>query len=125
MLPLVEDESAVRRSLRQILRMMGYQVLEAANGQEALQVWSAEREKIALVMTDMVMPGEMTGLELADRLLREKPELRVIVSSGYSTEISRLGLPAESRITYLAKPYNVGKLGDLLRQLLRTEKEKS
>ncbi|MCC7373384.1 MAG: PAS domain S-box protein [Verrucomicrobiales bacterium] len=116
---IVEDESAVRRSLRQILRMMGYQVLEAANGQEALQVWSAEREKIALVMTDMVMPGEMTGLELADRLLREKPELRVIVSSGYSTEISRLGLPAESRITYLAKPYNVGKLGELLRVTLQ------
>ncbi|MBL9135565.1 MAG: PAS domain S-box protein [Verrucomicrobiales bacterium] len=119
---IVEDESAVRRSLRQILRMMGYQVLEAANGHEALQVWSSEREKIALVMTDMVMPGEMTGLELADRLLRDKPELRVIVSSGYSTEISRLGLPVESRITYLAKPYNVGKLGDLLRVILGSGK---
>jgi two-component system cell cycle sensor histidine kinase/response regulator CckA len=115
---IVEDEGAVRRGLRQILKVMGYRVLEAADCQQAMEIWPKERDQIALLMTDMVMPGEMSGLDLAERLRAEKPELKVIISSGYSTEMSRLGVLADSGITYLAKPFEVRKLGDLLRAAL-------
>ena len=101
---LVEDEEIVRRPIGIYLRKLGYQVLEAANGNQALKLWREHRDRIDLLYTDMVMPEGFNGLELAEQMCLEKPGLKVIISSGYSTEISSHGIPAESGFCYLAKP---------------------
>ena len=101
---LVEDEDIVRRPIGIYLRKLGYQVLEAANGNEALALWREQRDQIDLLYTDMVMPEGLTGLELAQRLVLEKPSLRIIISSGYSTEFSAHGVTTEAGFIYLPTP---------------------
>jgi len=101
---LVEDEEIVRRPIGIYLRKLGYQVIEAVNGNQAFALWQQHRDQIDLLYTDMVMPEGVTGLELAEKLKREKPSLQVIISSGYSTEISMQGVPADSGYVYLPKP---------------------
>jgi CheY-like chemotaxis protein len=101
---LVEDEAIVRRPIGIYLRKLGYQVIEAANGREALTLWQQHRHEIDLLYTDMVMPEGLTGLELAEKLKSEKSNLQVIISSGYSTEISTQGIDVVAGFTYLPKP---------------------
>jgi len=101
---LVEDEEIVRRPIGIYLRKLGYRVLEAANGNQAFELWREHQDKIDLLYTDMVMPEGLNGLELAEQMRLEKPGLKVIISSGYSTEISNHGVPTETGFFYLAKP---------------------
>jgi len=101
---LVEDEDIVRRPIGIYLRKLGYHVIEAANGNQALALWSQHRDQIDLLYTDMVMPEGLTGLELAERLKAEKPALQIIISSGYSTEFSAHGVSTGAGFIYLPKP---------------------
>jgi len=101
---LVEDEEIVRRPIGIFLRKLGYRVIEAANGNQAFALWRQHRQQIDLLYTDMVMPEGVSGLELAEKLRGEKPQLKVIISSGYSTEISMQGVPAGAGYVYLPKP---------------------
>ncbi len=80
---LVEDESAVRSSLKRLLEHYGYRVIEARHGADALIVWKARRAEIDLVLSDVRMP-ELGGAELAAALHAEAPELPLILMSGYS-----------------------------------------
>ena len=96
------------------LRRWGYQVLTAPSGTEALAVWAAHKTEISLLLTDIIMPGGISGLELARRLLAENPRLRVIYSSGYSAEIAGRDLGDLSAVNFLPKPFNV----DALRQMV-------
>ena len=73
---LVEDEEIVRRPIGIYLRKLGYHVIEAANGNQAFSLWRLHRERIDLLYTDMVMPEGVTGLELAEKLKSEKPQLQ-------------------------------------------------
>jgi PAS domain S-box-containing protein len=102
---VVEDEPDVRRLLRSVLEDHGYRVLEATSGVNALEVWSGHRDEIDLLVTDIVMPGGLSGWELGQRLLRERPELKVLHTSGYSDEM--LGEAAALRGTpnLLEKPF--------------------
>jgi CheY-like chemotaxis protein len=115
---LVEDEDIVRRPIGIYLRKLGYQVLEAANGNQALTVWREHSEKIDLLFTDMVMPEGLTGLELAERLVIEKPSLRIIISSGYSTEFSSHGVSTESGFIYLPKPSSSALIASTVRNCI-------
>ena len=115
---LVEDEEIVRRPIGIYLRKLGYQVIEAANGNQALALWQQHRDRIDLLYTDMVMPEGVTGLDLAEKLKREKPSLQVIISSGYSTEISMQGVPAESGYLYLPKPSSSALIAATIRDCL-------
>jgi CheY-like chemotaxis protein len=101
---LVEDEEIVRRPIGIYLRKLGYHVIEAANGNQAFSLWRQHQNRIDLLYTDMVMPEGVTGLELAEKLKRDKPQLKVIISSGYSTEISLQGVPTDAGYVYLPKP---------------------
>jgi CheY-like chemotaxis protein len=114
---LVEDDASVRRMTALCLRKFGYAVLEATNGAEALKQWEQHRQKIALLLTDMVMPEAMTGLELAQRLRKDKPGLRVIVASGYSANLVNPD-PLEPEVIFLAKPFRPAALAKLVRQCL-------
>jgi len=68
----------------------------------------------------MVMPEGVTGLELAERLRQERPDLRVIISSGYSAEMVQAGVPDRPGIVYLPKPYTMSTLADTVRRCLQS-----
>jgi PAS domain S-box-containing protein len=117
---LVEDEAAVRRLTSRVLRELGYRVHEAANGQEAMRVWGLHSGAIDLLFTDMVMPEGVSGLELATNLQGIKPSLKVILSSGYSSEIFKSGVPTRTGLVYLPKPCEAKVLAAMVRNLLDT-----
>ena len=114
---LVEDEAAVRSSVRRLLEWHGYTVLEARNGAEALRVYQAHEGRIDLILTDVVMP-EMGGHELVERLRESRPDLRVLFMSGYAERafISDGSMPVGTG--YLEKPFTVETLMRRLREVL-------
>jgi two-component system cell cycle sensor histidine kinase/response regulator CckA len=107
---VVEDEAPLREMASKILKRLGYRVVVAQDGPEALTLWPQHRGKIDLLFTDMVMPGGMTGRELADRLLREEPRLRVIYSTGYSADLFSSGIGLVEGVNCLFKPYDATTL---------------
>ena len=119
---LVEDEDIVRRPIGTYLRKLGYQVIEAANGNQAIALWRDHRDEIDLLYTDMVMPVGVTGLELAERLVMEKPTLRIIISSGYSTEFSAHGVTTEAGFIYLPKPSASAIIASTVRSCIEQKK---
>jgi PAS domain S-box-containing protein len=113
---LVEDDPRLRRVLSRRLRSLGYDVVEADNGVAAVAELR-ERPGIALVFTDMVMPGGMTGLELAQAALAMRPELKILFTSGYAEPaIARLGHKAGA---WLKKPYTADELAAKVREVLQ------
>jgi two-component system, cell cycle sensor histidine kinase and response regulator CckA len=115
---VVEDDSMVRRMLETLLSMGGYQILSAASGAEALQVWKTNHAKVKLLLTDMVMPGGISGKELAETLRQERPELRVLISSGYSSDLVSGGEALPPKTWFLAKPYTPKELIEKVRTSL-------
>ena len=115
---LVEDDIFLRASVRKSLSQLGYRVLEAIDGIEALEVWKQNRGGIHLLLTDLVMPGGMTGKDLGERLLKENPKLKVIYASGYSGEIAGKNFPLEEGVNFLAKPFQTQKLAQTVRNCL-------
>jgi two-component system, cell cycle sensor histidine kinase and response regulator CckA len=112
---VVEDEIALRNVLRESLEGLGYRVLCAENGEQALALEAAET--IDFLLTDIVMP-EMSGRELAERLLARRPELRVLYMSGYTDdEVVRSGILTE-QVAFLAKPFTLPNLAKKVRAVL-------
>jgi PAS domain S-box-containing protein len=106
---LVEDEKPLRELTRVLLREAGYTVLEAGQGEEALQVAARHPGPLHLLVTDMVMPG-MGGRELAERLSALHPDLKVLYISGYSPEVvTRQGSLEPGRL-FLQKPFKAASL---------------
>jgi PAS domain S-box-containing protein len=103
---VVEDEAAVRELACVSLQRRGYQVLKAADGPQAIEVWERNSAKVDLLLTDMVMPSGMNGGELAKILQSRSPQLKVIYTSGYSTEFFRKDSPLTQSINFLPKPYD-------------------
>jgi PAS domain S-box-containing protein len=118
MILLVEDDAFMRASVFKALSKLGYGVLEAASGVEALEVWKQGRDKIHLLLTDLVMPGGINGKELGQQLLQEKPGLKVIYTSGYSTEVAGRDFSLEEGVNFLAKPFEASKLAQTVRNCL-------
>jgi CheY-like chemotaxis protein len=103
---LVEDEVAVRQLMHVLLSGHGYQVHEAASGVAAFDVWAQHRERINLLVTDMVMPEGIGGRELAERLTQEKPGLKVIYCSGYTDDALGSDSPLRNNKNFLEKPFD-------------------
>lgn len=115
---LVEDEGAVRRTEAQCLRLLGYRVIEAGSAEEALTQWKATREPIRLLFSDVVLPGGMTGLELARCLRERNPGLKVILSSGYPDSASDERARVGEAVLFLPKPFAAQALGLAVRACL-------
>jgi PAS domain S-box-containing protein len=115
---VVEDDREVRRLLVQMLRAFGYRVHEASTGKEAMNFWQSNGSTVDLVLTDMVMPEGMTGLELVEQLRAQKPGLKAIISSGYSSDIVQAGVPSRAGIGFLPKPYEMKVLASIVREYL-------
>ncbi len=114
---LVEDEDLIRALAEQILVDRGYVVLAAPNPSEALEVAARESAPIDLLLTDVVMPGSSGG-DLAQRLLRQYPAMKVLYMSGYSDNLAfRFGLPQEGA-AFLPKPFSADVLERKVRDLL-------
>ncbi len=117
---VVEDDPAVRFLVKDILEHHHYRVIEAGDGEEALALAGEYGDEIVLLLTDMVMPRSITGRELARRLLADRPDLKVIYTSGYSPDLFDGSLILEEGVNYLPKPYNSAMLADILRAALET-----
>jgi CheY-like chemotaxis protein len=99
---LVEDEPLLRELARMILTDAGYKVFDAERSEDAFALWDQHCDEIELVLTDMVLPGGMTGRELATCLQERKPTLKVIYTTGYSQDL----LEAKGEVVnFLQKPY--------------------
>ncbi len=115
---VVEDEPALRNLVRGILQLYGYRVLEACHGKDALVVWSKHKEEICLLLTDMVMPEGMSGLELAEHLRNENPNLKVVYTSGYSLDLFSQKQKITEGVNFIAKPYKPPMLAKTVRDCL-------
>jgi len=115
---VVEDEAPVRELVCNLLAGYGYQILQAESGAKALQVWRESKDRINLLLTDLVMPNQMNGRELAERLWTERPRLKVIFTSGYSADVVGEDFVLRPGINYLQKPYHPHKLALAVRDYL-------
>jgi CheY-like chemotaxis protein len=116
---VVEDEPVVRSLAVRYLQEQGYQVLQAPDGPSAIDISRAHEGEVHLLVTDVVMPG-MNGRELAEQLFTERPGLRIIYVSGYTDHaVVRHGV-LEEGIAFLSKPFDLGDLGRIVRQVLDT-----
>ncbi|MCE0484966.1 MAG: response regulator [Methylacidiphilales bacterium] len=115
---LVEDEEALLQVTAHALTMLGYRVLPAANGQEALGLWEQHGDTIKLVITDMRMPKGINGLELSEKLWKAKPSLKIIIMSGYSMKMAGDSPVAKGDYTFLAKPFDLKVLVETIRNYL-------
>jgi PAS domain S-box-containing protein len=114
---VAEDEPALLELMQSTLGQYNYQVLTASSGSEALEVWERHHGNVDLLLTDLIMPGGMTGRELALELKKKKPGLKVIFTSGFNA--SAIGKDnANGDTTFLPKPYLPEEVGRLVRSTL-------
>jgi two-component system cell cycle sensor histidine kinase/response regulator CckA len=118
MILLVEDELAVRSLARKILERLGYRILEASSGVDALSVWEKHGEEVNLVLTDMVMPDGLTGRALVEELRGKRPSLKFIYSSGYSPDRAKDNEDLREGVNFLQKPYRTENLARIIRRVL-------
>jgi CheY-like chemotaxis protein len=112
---VVDDEPMVLAFVEQALKRLGYQVLTAVDGRQACEVYSSRSQQIDMVLLDMVMPGT-TGLEACRRLREINPNVKVILSSGYSSgEVVREARLAGA-VGFIGKPYSLEELSRALRR---------
>jgi PAS domain S-box-containing protein len=114
---LVEDEPAVLSLAARVLRGRGYEVLQAHDGSEALQVQEDHAGTIDVLITDVVMP-KLGGVELAEQLHKVRPQTRVIYMSGYTDNRTVRDMMADSGVSFLQKPFSPAALAELTRQVL-------
>jgi len=113
---VVEDEESVRNVCVRILELLGYRVLQASNGADAIVVAHGYGDRIDLLLTDVVMP-EMNGSELAAQLVLHRPEMKVLFTSGYTEDaIVRRGV-LDDGVSFIGKPYSPGDLARKVREV--------
>ena len=112
---LVEDEGPVREFARAVLQNQGYRVLQAASGRDAIETWKWHSERIRLLVTDLVLPDDFDGLELARRLRAEKPALPILCTSGIPGETLHARAAELGGVRFVAKPYAIQHLTQTVR----------
>jgi len=114
---VVEDEAAVRRLTSRVLETLGYNVLVASSGEEALQLSGTHAGRIHLLMTDVVMPG-MSGRELAERLSGERTDMKALYVSGYTDDAIVHHGVLRDELPFLQKPFTPNRLAERVREVL-------
>ena len=115
---LAEDDPDVRAFAALVIHALGYEVVEANNGQEALAILKQRHERpVDLLMTDLMMPA-MSGKDLADRLWRRFPMQRVLFFSGYPERMARQRWQLDPDVAFLQKPFSSHALAAKLREML-------
>jgi two-component system cell cycle sensor histidine kinase/response regulator CckA len=114
---LVEDELAVREATKRMLRKFGFSVVEAKNGQEALELWERSGRAVDVVLTDVVMP-KMGGAAMVKAMRGQRPDVRVVFMSGYTQGALEPSSVDESCTRFLPKPFTADQLVRTLRELV-------
>ncbi|MDA9434990.1 PAS domain S-box protein [Bradyrhizobium sp. CCBAU 51627] len=114
---IVEDDALVRQYVVTQVKSLGYTALEAANAAEALTIIDVDKE-IDLLFTDVIMPGNMNGRQLADEAARRRPDLKTLFTSGYTENAIVHHGRLDSGVLLLAKPYRKSELAKMLRTAL-------
>ncbi|HEY1793265.1 MAG TPA: response regulator [Opitutaceae bacterium] len=115
---LVEDETNVREFAAAVLQQDGYTLLQSKSGENAVEVWKWHSARIDALVTDVVLPGELSGIQLAERLQREKPALRVVLATGYSRDSVAPQAKDGKNQFVLSKPYTPRALLQAVREVL-------
>jgi CheY-like chemotaxis protein len=108
---VVEDEALIRMTTVDMVEQLGFTAAEAGDGTQALAALAGDPD-IAILLTDLGLPG-MSGRQLVEEALRQRPALKVIIASGYSTE-SGEDWALKERIVYLSKPFDLAQLREAL-----------
>jgi two-component system cell cycle sensor histidine kinase/response regulator CckA len=114
---LVEDEKGVREMARTIIERLGYTVLVASGGEEAIREARERGVRIDLLLTDVVMPG-LNGRQLADRLALIHPGMKVLYTSGYTEDVAVLHGVMEANLHFIGKPYSMRRLAAKINEVL-------
>src|ERR1700722_4922937 len=114
---VVEDEAGIRALVRKILRRQGYQVLEAANGEDALALCREHGRRVELLITDVLMP-QMGGPELVERLQTQGHDMKVLYVSGYTDDATIYSGELPAGTAFLQKPFTLGSLLDKVKEVL-------
>lgn len=114
---LVEDEASARVAVEESLQALGYHVLAAANGQEALAIFAEKKRHIDLVLSDMVMP-EMGGLVLYEQIQAQRPQMKMIIMSGYPLQDAGRSLLERGAVDWIAKPFSVNDLAQKVADMI-------
>ncbi|MCA1959570.1 MAG: PAS domain S-box protein [Desulfomonile sp.] len=114
---LVDDEGSIRELGTKILRHAGYEVLTAANGREAVEIYHRDRSRIALVVLDLIMP-EMGGRQCLEQLLVIDPRVKVIIASGYTANGPLKTVIKSGARSHVRKPYNMKEFLETVRKVL-------
>jgi len=115
---VVEDEPVLREMAHLILEDCGYKILEAPSGRKAIEVWNEHSAAIDLLLTDMVMPEGISGMDLAQRLQASNPKLKIVFASGYSMDDLDTSFLRQGHATFLQKPYTHATLAKAVRDCL-------
>jgi two-component system, cell cycle sensor histidine kinase and response regulator CckA len=118
---VVEDEPTLRALVRKVLERGGYVVIESSSGLAALELFSKTKPHVDLLLTDMVMPDGISGLQLAEKLKAQNPGLKVIFTTGYSAELMGKDFEIKEGVNFLQKPYPPQKLVQTVRNGLASE----
>jgi CheY-like chemotaxis protein len=113
----VDDEAMILSVGQEILETLGYHVLLARSGKEAVEVYRANQDKIDMVILDMIMP-ELSGAETYDRLKKINPKIKVLLSSGYSMNSQAEEILARGCNGFIQKPFNLNQLASKIREVL-------
>ncbi|MBM0103766.1 PAS domain-containing protein [Steroidobacter sp. S1-65] len=119
---VVEDDAAVRGTTLEILTSLGYRVLEAGNGHQALERFMRHPD-IALVFTDIMLPGGLLGTQLVEKLTERRPGLKVLLTSGFSDSSVMQRSLLDGTVELLPKPYQLEELARRVRALLDGQEE--
>ncbi|MGC8743614.1 MAG: PAS domain S-box protein [Verrucomicrobiia bacterium] len=119
---VAEDDDQVRQIAVMTLRRFGYNVIEARNGVAALKLCEEVGNKIDLLFTDVIMPGGVSGFELADKVRQFCPDIKIIFSSGYTAEYLQLQADLSQLGLFLKKPYDTIALAKMIRKCLDSSK---
>jgi two-component system, cell cycle sensor histidine kinase and response regulator CckA len=111
---VVEDEPALVSIYERALHQKGYEVLTAGSGEDALEIAGEPSRRIDLLLSDIVMPG-MSGRELVWRIREQRPDIAIILASGYASEDGALQLMENQGVVFVAKPIDLGDLMALVR----------
>lgn len=114
---LVDDESVIREAFGVLIEGKGYEVLTAVDGKDALEVFRQEKDNIDLVVLDIIMPN-LSGPATFDELLKIKPDVKVLISTGYNSEYDIQEMLDKGARSYILKPYRIDALIDKISEIL-------